>query len=127
MKMSRAATIHRLAGLLSIVILLITRCEAMASISCSTVIEEVAPCISFLPESSKQPSESCCNGIKKLSGEAGTQKDRAAICQCLKQGLAMVGNYDPKRIPQLPKACGLSVTLPPIDKKTDCNNINVMM
>ncbi|KAK7397427.1 hypothetical protein VNO78_18598 [Psophocarpus tetragonolobus] len=114
--MSRAAMIS-----LSIVMLLITRCEALASISCSTVIEEVAPCTSFLQESSKQPSEACCNGIKKLSGDAGTEKDRAAICQCLKQGLATIGNYDPKRIPQVPKDCGLSMTFPPIDKNTDCS------
>nr|KYP71930.1 putative non-specific lipid-transfer protein 1 [Cajanus cajan] len=119
MKMSRTATF--LAGLLSIVILIITRCEALASVPCSTVIEEVAPCTSFLQESTKKPSQACCSGVKKVSGEGVTKKDRADICQCLKEGLALVGNYDPNLIPQLPKACGLSVKLPPIDKKTDCS------
>lgn len=114
MKMSRAAAI-------SIVIILITGCEALASTSCPTVIEEVAPCASFLQGSSKKPSEACCSGVKKLSGDAATQNDRAAICQCLKQGLAFVGKYDPKLISQLPKDCGLSLTLPPIDQKTDCS------
>ncbi|XP_061352993.1 non-specific lipid-transfer protein 1-like [Gastrolobium bilobum] len=118
MKMPRAATI---AGLLSIVILIL-RCEAMVSISCPKVIKEVLPCSSFLQQSSsKQPSKACCNGIKKLSGDAGNKKDRIAICQCLKQGLAKIGKYDPKRLAQLPKDCGLPFTLPPIDQKTDCS------
>ncbi|KAJ1413775.1 Plant lipid transfer protein/Par allergen [Sesbania bispinosa] len=118
--MPRTTTIHCLAGLLSIFILL-SRSEAQVSISCPTVIEAVTPCVSFLQQNSKQPSEACCSGIKKLGGEAGNQKDRTAICECLKQGLALIGNYDPNRIPQLPKACGLSLTLPPIDQKTDCS------
>ncbi|KAH1071851.1 hypothetical protein GLYMA_03G257200v4 [Glycine max] len=115
------------AAIISIAILLITRSGALASISCATVIEEVAPCTSFLQGGSKQPSVACCNGIKKLSGEAGTHQNRTAICQCLKEGLATIGNYDPKRVPQVPKDCGLSATLPPIDKNTDCSNISFMM
>ena len=120
--MLRAASIHGLAVLVSIVILL-SRCEAdEVSISCPEVILQIAPCASFLQQNSmKKPSQACCNGIKKLSGDAGTQKDRTAICQCLKQGLAKIGKYDPKRITLLPKDCGVSVKLPPIDQKTDCS------
>lgn len=123
MKISRTATMNCLVGLLSTVILLISRSKAQVSISCPTVIEDVIPCTSFLQQSSsKQPPQACCNGIKRLSGEAGSQKDQvAAICKCIKQGLAIIRNYDPKRIPQLPKACGLSFTLPPIDQNTDCS------
>ncbi|KAK7338054.1 hypothetical protein VNO77_18651 [Canavalia gladiata] len=119
--MTTASTIHRLAGFLSIVILLIARCEAMVSTSCLTAMEEVAPCVNFLLQSSKEPSGECCSGVKKLSGHIGNQKDRTAICECLKQGLAEIGTYDPELIPQIPKACRLSLTLPPIDQKTDCS------
>ncbi|RDY14752.1 hypothetical protein CR513_00125, partial [Mucuna pruriens] len=95
--MSRAASIHHLAEVVSIVILLITRCETVTSVSCSTVFEEVAPCTGFLQESSKKPSEACCSGVKKISDEAGTREDRTAICECLKKGLAQIGNYDPQQ------------------------------
>jgi len=108
------------AVMVSMVILLITGCEAQGSINCPEVFDDVAPCVSFLKSNTKHPSEDCCQGIKTLNGEAGSQENREAICLCLKQGLASVGDYDPKRIPLVPKECGLSVDLPPIDDKTDC-------
>ncbi|XP_047169541.1 non-specific lipid-transfer protein 3-like [Vigna umbellata] len=120
MKMSRAAIV-------SIVILLITGCEAQGSIKCPTVIEDVTPCVSFLKSNTKHPSDECCQGIKSLNGEAGSHENREAICLCLKQGLAAIGDYDPQRIPLVPKECGLSVTLPPIDDKTDCKKAIFIM
>ncbi|CAJ1961284.1 unnamed protein product [Sphenostylis stenocarpa] len=120
MKMLRAVMI-------SIVILLIAGCEALASIPCPTVIEDVAPCVRFLKSQSEHPSEECCQGIKKLNGDADTQENRITICQCFKKGLATIGDYDPERIPQAPQDCGLSVTIPPIDQKTDCNKVSFMM
>jgi len=111
--MPKAATVF-------IVILLIAGCEALAPIKCPTVIQDVAPCLSFLKSNTKHPSEECCQGIKRLNADAGTQQNRKAICRCLKKGLEAVGDYDPKLIPLVPKDCGLSVTLPPIDKSTDC-------
>jgi len=108
------------AAMVVIAILLITGCEALAPIKCSTVIEDVAPCVSFLKSNTEHPSEKCCSGIKSLNDDAGSAENRKVICRCLKRGLAAIGDYDPKRIPLVPKECGLSITLPPIDKKTDC-------
>lgn len=117
MKMPRATTIF-LAGLLPIVILL-SISAAQATITCPAVIQAVTPCASFLLQNSS-PSQGCCDGVKKLSGEAGTQEGKTTICQCLKQGLAQVGKYDPNRVSELPKDCGVPLTLPPIDQNTDC-------
>lgn len=115
-------TINCLAWLLVLsLVILLSKSEAKVSISCPTVIGEIAPCSSFLQESSSKPSQACCNGAKTLGGETKTQKDRTDVCQCLKQGLSRIGKYDPKRIPEIPKACGLSITLPPIDQNTDCS------
>ncbi|XP_061352994.1 non-specific lipid-transfer protein-like [Gastrolobium bilobum] len=128
MKMPRAATIHRLAWLLSIVILLLSSEATDVSISCPTVFGELAPCTTFLQQNSpKMPSQACCSGVKKLSGEATTKKDLTAICQCLKQGLATIGKYDPNRIPQLTKDCGVSLTFPPIDQNTDCTKSKTIL
>ncbi|XP_019438918.1 PREDICTED: non-specific lipid-transfer protein-like [Lupinus angustifolius] len=118
MKTPRAITI------LSFIILL-SSSEAKVSISCPKVIQEIAPCSDFILKSN-DPSQACCNGVKTLSDEAKSQKDRTDICQCLKQGLSGIGKYDPKRIPQLPKACGVSITLPPIDQNTDCSKVIFM-
>ncbi|KAE9598034.1 putative plant lipid transfer protein/Par allergen [Lupinus albus] len=112
---------NSLPGLLALsLIILLSSSEAKVSISCTRVIHEIAPCSDFILKSN-DPSQACCNGVKTLSDEAKSQKDRTDICQCLKQGLSGIGKYDPKRIPQLPKACGLSMTLPPIDQNTDCS------
>ncbi|KAJ0111839.1 hypothetical protein Patl1_00600 [Pistacia atlantica] len=58
---------------------------------------------------------------KAISDEAKTQGDRQAICKCLKKALAIAGTYDKNRIPQIPKSCGVSISLPPVDFSTDCS------
>ncbi|XP_019429709.1 PREDICTED: non-specific lipid-transfer protein-like [Lupinus angustifolius] len=126
MKMARAITINCLTTLLAIsLIILFSSSEAKVSISCPIVIQNIKPCSDFLLNG-KDPSQECCNGIKIVSGEAEGQEDRTSICQCIKQGLSGLGTYDPKLIPQLPQACGLSMIVPPIDQNTDCSKINFM-
>ncbi|MED6180159.1 hypothetical protein PIB30_007670 [Stylosanthes scabra] len=127
MKMPKAASTHHGVAMLLLVtiFILLSSCEAQDSetsiISCNEVISEAAPCASFLEEDrTEKPSQSCCDGVKKLSDDAGTQEDRTAICECLKQVLAKI-KYDPKRVAMLPKLCQVSLTIPPIDQKTDCS------
>ncbi|MED6126512.1 hypothetical protein PIB30_079265 [Stylosanthes scabra] len=126
--MPKAASTHHGVAMLLLVttFILLSSCEAedseTSTISCPKVISETAPCASFLEEDgTEKPSQSCCEGVKKLSDDAETQEDRTAICECLKQGLAMIGKYDPKRVAMLPKLCEVSLTIPPIDQKTDCS------
>ncbi|KAE9590152.1 hypothetical protein Lal_00027839 [Lupinus albus] len=119
--MARAITINYLTTLLAIsVIIIFSNSEAKVSISCPIVVKNIKPCSDFLLKS-KDPSQECCNGIKILSGESEGEEDRTSICECIKQGLYSIGTYDPKRIPQLPQACGLSMIVPPIDNNTDCS------
>lgn len=49
-----------------------------------------------------------------------SQADRTAVCNCLKTVLSSIGSYDKNTLPLLPKKCGSSISLPPIDSKTDC-------
>ncbi|CAL0321564.1 unnamed protein product [Lupinus luteus] len=119
--MARAKTINFLTSLLAIsLIILMSSSEAKVSISCPIVIQNIKPCSNFLLRG-KDPSQECCNGIKVVSGEVEGQEDRTTICECIKHGLCCLGTYDPKLIPQLPQACGLSMTVPPIDDNTDCS------
>lgn len=104
-------------------------CETSAP-TCAAVTQELAPCLSFLKgsgdeqqpkEGDNKPSKECCQGVKDLSLEAKTKQDRQSICQCSKIALSQIGTYDPSRIPLISTDCGLSFTLPPIDRKTDCS------
>lgn len=95
--------------------------------SCIPVAQELSPCLGFIKGTSASgfggdnPSPSCCNGVKKLAGDAKTKNDRVALCECIKTSLSMIGAYDPSRIPLIPKNCGIPVEIPPIDKSTDCS------
>ncbi|KAI4328904.1 hypothetical protein L6164_021222 [Bauhinia variegata] len=107
----------RLVGLVAIVMI-----SSSEAIPCDEVYKELATCASFIEQGgTDQPSEECCNGVKNLNQNAKTKADRVQICECIKKGLINIA-YDPNRIPLLPKACVISdLTLPPIDKNTDCN------
>ncbi|KAJ7962566.1 Non-specific lipid-transfer protein [Quillaja saponaria] len=112
-----------LGGLLFI-ILFLSRSSAQTATSCTSVTPEISPCLSFVKgggADANDPSSNCCNGVKDLSGKATTKSDRTAVCNCIKQALSSIGQYDPSRISQLPKACGISLNLPPIDRNTDCS------
>lgn len=90
--------------------------------SCVEVTADVAPCLSFIEsDSASQPSPACCSGAKRLSNQAKSTADRQGICQCIKSALAGAGSYDKNRIPLIPQKCGVSISLPPIDSKTDCS------
>ncbi|BBG97640.1 lipid transfer protein 3 [Prunus dulcis] len=114
----------RLIGFLAVLLFLSS--SANSAPSCPTVTQQVAPCLSFVKGGSDtKPSEECCKecckGVKELSVNANSRPDREAVCKCLKQVLSSVGNYNPSQVSLLPKKCGLSLNLPPIDKNTDCS------
>ena len=118
--MAKAASMLHFAGLLAIVTLL-SLSEAQESITCETVVQHVSSCVDFLKEPNmKKPSQACCNGAQDLHNKKRSENDRIDVCNCIKQALTSVGQYDPERMAQLPKACGLSFNVPAIDKNTDC-------
>lgn len=88
--------------------------------SCVPVAQSLSPCLGFIKGSGK-PSASCCSGVKQLAGNTKTKKDKVALCECIKKSLAMIGPYDPTRIPLIPKQCGISVQIPPINNSTNCS------
>ncbi|KAF8026981.1 hypothetical protein BT93_E0029 [Corymbia citriodora subsp. variegata] len=81
---------------------------------------ELSPCLPFLRGEGSTPSKSCCTGVVDMSNKAKSKGNREAICGCVKKALANV-QYQPKLISVLPENCGASMTLPPIDSKTDCS------
>ncbi|XP_057981252.1 non-specific lipid-transfer protein-like [Malania oleifera] len=105
-------------------LMLLSRSVTMSAPSCSSVVVELTPCLAFLKGSmlgGGQPSGSCCSGVKEISGKTKSKQDTEAVCQCIKQALSHAGSYSPSRIPLLSKKCGVEITLPPINKNTDCS------
>ncbi|KAF5733519.1 hypothetical protein HS088_TW17G01063 [Tripterygium wilfordii] len=95
--------------------------ETVNETSCSTIIQDVFPCLDFVDGSSKYPSTACCYGVKGISDSVNDKGDRKAICECLKNTLSSLGTaYDPNLVSQLPAMCGVPITIPPIKGDTDC-------
>ncbi|CAA2998611.1 non-specific lipid-transfer -like [Olea europaea subsp. europaea] len=115
----------RLLEILSIFVLLVLRPATAAAPSCSTVTAKLTSCVSYIDDQSAQPTSDCCAGVKSILAQATSKPDKIATCNCIKSALAIVGNkVDTGRVSSLPKQCGMSVNLPPIDKNYDCSKIS---
>lgn len=112
----------RLLGILSVFVLLVLRPARAATPSCPTVTAKLASCLSYIDDQSTQPASSCCAGLNGILAQAKSKQDKIAVCNCIKSALANLGNkVDTGRVSGLPKKCGMSVDLPPIDKNYDCS------
>lgn len=118
-----AAMSTHLFALLAVILLLLSR-PTMPSpddkVSCATIVSKLTSCIDYISDKSKDPSKTCCAGVKEISGFVKSKSDRKDACECLKNTLSKI-KYDPSRIPTLPKNCGVSLILPPISSSTDCS------
>lgn len=99
--------------------LLLVSCRPMvfAAPNCAMVATLLSPCLGFI--NGQEPSSFCCSSVENLKDMGKTKDDRVAICDCVKQTIGLI-NYDPKRIPLLPKKCGVDSSFPPVDSSFDC-------
>ncbi|PON51344.1 Lipid transfer protein/Par allergen [Parasponia andersonii] len=88
--------------------------------SCNKVVNELSPCLPYVRGREDKPSKSCCDGAKQLNDEAKSKQDKQAACECIKKVLNTLPDVDTSRISSLPKECGISFNLPPIDRNFDC-------
>lgn len=122
--MLKAAAMNtHLFALLAVILLLLSRPATPSpddKVSCATIVSKVTSCINFISGKLKDPSQTCCAGVKEISGLVKSKPDRKDACECLKNTLSKI-KYDPSRIPLLSKNCGVALILPPISKSTDCS------
>ncbi|XP_037440239.1 non-specific lipid-transfer protein 1-like isoform X1 [Triticum dicoccoides] len=93
---------------------------ASAALSCSTVYNELMPCLGYVQSGGAVP-RACCSGIKTLVSRARATPDRRAACACLKTvAAAAAGGPYLGRAAGLPGRCGVQ---PPfkIDPNVNCN------
>jgi hypothetical protein len=102
--------IHLAKVVLAAIVLFMVSGLAMATPSCKNITNELHPCVPYLSKTEGQPSSSCCNGLKYLAPYFHSEKDRQAICQCLRRRAKFP--VDNSVVDSLPKKCKVSITLP---------------
>ncbi|KAJ0439383.1 putative plant non-specific lipid-transfer protein/Par allergen [Helianthus annuus] len=110
--------IQRMWSIIAFGLLLVSwKLRVLAAPNCALVVPMLAPCIGFM--NGQEPSNLCCMSVENLTIMGKTKDDRVAMCECIKQ-VARLINYDPKRLPLLPKKCRVNSFFPPIDSEYDC-------
>ncbi|KAL2491447.1 Non-specific lipid-transfer protein 8 [Abeliophyllum distichum] len=93
-----------------------------AAITCSDVIKDVKPCITYLKSGSGKPPADCCTGASNLVSSATSTADKQAVCNCLKNAAKNI-NINPELAKSLPGNCGFSLPYP-ISPTVDCSKVN---
>ncbi|XP_019425387.1 PREDICTED: non-specific lipid-transfer protein 8 [Lupinus angustifolius] len=101
-----------------LLILLISTSEA--TLSCSDVIKDLKPCISYLVSGSGKPPAACCSGAKALASSAITSEDKKAACNCIKSSAKSI-SLNSQLAQALPGNCGISLSIS-ISPNADCSN-----
>ncbi|KAM3282193.1 non-specific lipid-transfer protein 1 [Capsicum chacoense] len=114
--------ISRKLVLLLIYIVIAAPPRADAVITCSTVLNGLIPCLSFVVNGGKVPP-TCCRGIKSLYGIAKTTVDRKGVCSCLKIAASSVSGINFKNAAALPGKCGVKNIPFKISPKADCSKL----
>ncbi|KFK40228.1 hypothetical protein AALP_AA3G347300 [Arabis alpina] len=91
-----------------------------STISCSTVTQDLQPCVSYLTSGSGNPPDTCCKGVQNLAAATTTSADKKAACQCIKS-LANSVTVKTELAQALATNCGASLPVdasPTVDCKT---------
>nr|XP_016468262.1 PREDICTED: non-specific lipid-transfer protein 1-like [Nicotiana tabacum] len=96
--------------------------RAEAAITCSTVVNGLIPCLSYVVNGGKVPP-TCCKGIKSLYGAVKTTADRRSVCSCLKTATSSVSGINFKNAAALPGKCGVKNIPFKISPKADCSKV----
>ncbi|KAK7323786.1 hypothetical protein VNO77_27277 [Canavalia gladiata] len=101
------------------VLLILLASTSEATLSCSDVIKNLRPCVSYLMSGSGQPPAACCSGAKALASAASTSEDKKTACNCIKSTSKSI-NINSQLAQALPKNCGINVPIT-ISPNADCS------
>ncbi|KAJ4979950.1 hypothetical protein NE237_010730 [Protea cynaroides] len=105
----------------ALMLLLLLLPTSEAAISCSTVVSDLTPCLSYLRSGSGKPSVSCCSGVKKLAATATSTADLKTACNCIKTAAKQV-NPNASAAQSLAGDCGVKLPFT-VSTSTDCSKI----
>ncbi|XP_054816544.1 non-specific lipid-transfer protein 8-like [Prosopis cineraria] len=108
--------------LLLLLVVLSASSSSEAAISCSDVVKDLRPCVSYLSSGSGKPPPACCSGAKALASAASTTADRKTACNCIKSSAKSL-TIKSQLAQALPSNCGISLPFT-ISADTDCSKIS---
>ncbi|PWA94797.1 Bifunctional inhibitor/plant lipid transfer protein/seed storage helical domain-containing protein [Artemisia annua] len=117
----KGSSVTALLAIIVVSLILLFVPSSHGAISCSTVIKDVSPCVSYLKSGSGMPPSACCTGAKALAAAASTTADRQTACGCLKSASKSL-NANPSLAKSLPGNCGISLGFT-ISPNVDCTKI----
>ncbi|KAK7243654.1 hypothetical protein RIF29_38462 [Crotalaria pallida] len=106
-------------ALAALVLLILLASTSEATISCSDVVKDLKPCISYLVSGSGKPPAACCSGAKALASAASTSEDKKAACNCIKSTSKSI-TIKSDLAQALPGNCGISLSIS-ISPNADCS------
>ncbi|KAL0694194.1 hypothetical protein Bca4012_061374 [Brassica carinata] len=107
--------------IISVIGIFLTPRYSESTISCSVVINDLQPCVSYLTSGNGQPPETCCEGVRSLDAATTTSADKKAACECIKS-VANSVTVKPELAKALASNCNASL---PVDASStvDCNTV----
>ncbi|XP_061353958.1 non-specific lipid-transfer protein 8 [Gastrolobium bilobum] len=108
-------------ALAALVVLIVLASTSEAAISCSDVIKDLKPCVSYLVSGSGQPPAACCSGAKALASAASTSEDKKAACNCIKSTAKSI-KMNTQLAQALPGNCGITLSIN-ISPNADCSKV----
>ncbi|KAJ7982130.1 Non-specific lipid-transfer protein [Quillaja saponaria] len=108
--------------LAAVMLLFLLASPSEAVITCSDVITDLRPCISYLVNGSGKPPPACCSGVSALASAASTSADRKTACECIKSASQKV-NVNFQLAQALPGNCGIKLPFT-VSPNVDCSKIS---
>ncbi|KAJ7949063.1 Non-specific lipid-transfer protein [Quillaja saponaria] len=108
-------------ALAALMLLFLLASPSEAVISCSDVINDLRPCISYLVNGNGKPPAACCSGASALASAASTAADKKAACDCIKSTSQKL-NVKAQLAQDLPGNCGIKLPFT-VSANTDCSKI----
>ncbi|KAK4285591.1 hypothetical protein QN277_002271 [Acacia crassicarpa] len=109
-------------ALLVLVVVLSTSSSSEAAVSCSDVVKDLRPCVTYLSSGSGKPPQDCCAGAKSLAAAASNSADRKSACDCIKSAAKSL-TIKSDLAQALPSNCGINLPFA-ISPNTDCTKVN---
>ncbi|KAK7340023.1 hypothetical protein VNO77_20715 [Canavalia gladiata] len=102
-------------------VVMMGRAKMVESVTCGEVTQELMACIGYLMGQNGSPSQGCCEGVRKIIGEATTTSDRQTVCNCLKADANSYPiNYN--NAEALPAKCNVNIPYK-LSPTTNCADI----
>ncbi|XP_051144980.1 non-specific lipid-transfer protein 8-like [Andrographis paniculata] len=103
------------------IFILLVAAPPSAALTCSDVLKDMKPCITYLKSGSGMPPSACCTGAGNLASAATTTADKQSACACLKNAAKNV-TPKPELAKALPGNCGISLPFE-VSPNVDCTKV----